>query len=58
MVGSRDNSGEQRFALLSKSFGADEIYQESDTWKTGIGSSEFEEALNDRSPFFWLYPKE
>ncbi len=45
MVGSRDNSGEQRFALLSKSFGADEIYQESDTWKTGIGSSEFEEAL-------------
>mgnify|MGYP000570949337 CR=1 FL=1 len=27
MVGSRNNSGEQRFVLFSKSFGADEIYE-------------------------------
>lgn len=45
MVGSRDNSGEQRFALVSKSFGADEVYQENGTWKTGVDSAEFENAL-------------
>lgn len=45
MVGSRDNSGEQRFALVSKSFGADEVYQDNGKWETGVESEEFKDAL-------------
>lgn len=47
MVGSRNNSGEQRFVLFSRSFGASEIYQdESGQWVTDLGTQEFKDALD------------
>ena len=56
MVGSRDNSGEQRFILISKSFGADEIYQDnSGSWATDITTDNFKNAL---AYFTDLYVKE
>lgn len=46
MVGARNNSGEQRFSLISKSFGADEVYQaDGGGWSTDIGTPQFKEAL-------------
>ena len=56
MVGARNNSGEQRFILISQSFGADEIYQEANgEWATGLGTEEFKNAL---AYFTDLYVKE
>ena len=45
MVGSRNNSGEQRFVLFSKSFGADEIYEKEGKWATDIGTEQFKAGL-------------
>ena len=56
MVGTRNNSGEQRFILISKSFGADEIYQDGNgEWKTDLGTDQFKDAL---TYFTDLYVKE
>ena len=56
MVGSRNNSGEQRFVLFSRSFGANEIYQdESGAWTTDLGTPEFKDAL---AYFTGLYTEE
>jgi ABC-type glycerol-3-phosphate transport system substrate-binding protein len=45
MVGSRNNSGETRYMLISKSFGADEIYLDGKIWKTDIEKPEFKAGL-------------
>lgn len=45
MVGSRNNSGEQRFILFTKSFGADEIYEQDGSWKSDIKTEEFKDGL-------------
>lgn len=46
MVGARNNSGEQRFVLFSKSFGVDEIYQAEDgAWKSDISEEGFKNGL-------------
>ena len=46
MVGARNNSGEQRFVLFTKAFGADEIYQdENGKWVTDITKESFKNGL-------------
>lgn len=46
MVGARNNSGEQRFTLISKSFGAMEIYADNDgKWVSDLGTDNFKDAL-------------
>ncbi|QQO10163.1 ABC transporter substrate-binding protein [Breznakiella homolactica] len=46
MVGTRNNSGEQRFVLISKSFGADEIYQGAGgKWVSDISTPAFKNGL-------------
>ena len=46
MVGARNNSGEQRFVLISRSFGTDEIYRNSSgVWESDIDSPAFKKAL-------------
>ena len=56
MVGARNNSGEQRFVLISKSFGAKEVTQDaSGKWVSGVNSDEFKSALKY---FTDLYVKE
>lgn len=46
MVGARNNSGEQRFVLISKSFGVDEIYQDADgKWASDIADPRFKDGL-------------
>ena len=46
MVGARNNSGEQRFVLFTKSFGVDEVYQTEDgAWKSDIFEPGFKNGL-------------
>lgn len=45
MVGARNNSGEQRFVLFTKSFGADEVYEQDGKWVSDIPTEGFKAGL-------------
>ena len=38
MIGTADDSGETRFVMILRSFGARELYQENGEWKTEVGN--------------------
>jgi len=40
LIGTADDSGETRFVMILRSFGAKELYEENGEWKTDIGSPE------------------
>jgi ABC-type glycerol-3-phosphate transport system substrate-binding protein len=40
MIGTNDDSGQTRFVMIMRSFGARELYQENGKWKTEVGSPE------------------
>lgn len=45
LIGTADDSGETRFVMILRSFGARELYEENGVWKTEIGSPESVEAF-------------
>lgn len=56
MVGARNNSGEQRFVLFTKSFGTDEIYQDADgKWVTDITKDGFKNGLKTFTDLYTVH---